>query len=364
MKPVNKRIRELGPNVALAFASILMLLLGSEALLKLVVPVVYRPQVTRVHPVLGWTHAPSASVTGELEGSTLRVSYNQHGYRIPEHTFDNPDGRQRVVILGDSYVDGAEVDDRDVHTVLLQQRMPDAEVINAGVYGYSTAQALITLEEVGLRYGPDLVVLLTVENDFFDNTRNFAYFGPAPRFRLDADSLILEPATGTLAMETFRATNLPVPWVMPYLHRHSTVYYLLNHHIYQRIIGTRIEAIMASQVNAVSPDDRVELYRRIVVRMARTAERAGADFVVFFAYLRGEVRRNDASPRAELARRLTDDGVAVVDLFDELREAELSSPASLWYELDSHWNPLGHRTAAELMRPRIEEILARRRTLP
>ena len=46
------------------------------------------------------------------------------------------------------------------------------EVLNLGVGGYGTAQQLLTLEEDGLRYRPDLVVLgFFLGNDVQNNSR-------------------------------------------------------------------------------------------------------------------------------------------------------------------------------------------------
>jgi len=129
----------------LVLGSLLLLVGITEISLQFVVPILYRPRVTRVDPVLGWYHNPSVSVAGELEGYAFRVSYNAHGYRVPEHSLTNKSGRPRVVILGDSFVEGSEVDDRDVFTYHLQQDMPGVEFINLGVYGYSTAQELCFL---------------------------------------------------------------------------------------------------------------------------------------------------------------------------------------------------------------------------
>ena len=64
-----------------------------------------------------------------LEGHQYQLSYNRHGYRPPEHTYDNLEGTFRIVVLGDSFTDGSEVGDEETFTWKLQQRLEGAEVI-------------------------------------------------------------------------------------------------------------------------------------------------------------------------------------------------------------------------------------------
>src|SRR5690606_23412702 len=59
-----------------------------------------------------------------------------------------------------------------------------AEVLNAGVSGFSTAEALVYLENEGWRYSPDVVVLGFFANDFEDNVK-------ADLFRLAADGSLV-----------------------------------------------------------------------------------------------------------------------------------------------------------------------------
>jgi len=47
----------------------------------------------------------------------------------------------------------------------------EAEVINAGVSGFITAEKLVFLENEGIKYKPDVVVLGFFANDYEDNIR-------------------------------------------------------------------------------------------------------------------------------------------------------------------------------------------------
>ena len=49
--------------------------------------------------------------------------------------------------------------------------------------------------------------------------------------------------------------------------------------------------------------------------------------------------------------------IGVVDPRDELRRAE-ETRAPAYYVHDAHWNGVGNRTAAEVLRPAVREVLA------
>ena len=215
----------------------------------------------------------------------------------------------------------------------------------------------MTLETVASRYDPDLVVLVTITNDLTDNTLNFSSFGRRPRYVMDGDSLVFESTDSPAAMETFRRTNPPAPF-QSWMHRRSMLYYLFNRFIYQRLVAEQLTEELAGQINALTEEEREELYRRLVIRMDRAAEEIGAELVVVFAHLRGEAMEREESYFADLTETLTRDGIDVVDLYEPLRAAEEAADASIWYRTDMHWNDAGHRVVADLLQAIIEERLS------
>ncbi|OPZ68167.1 MAG: hypothetical protein BWY82_02617 [Verrucomicrobia bacterium ADurb.Bin474] len=113
------------------------------------------------------------------------VFTNRDGFRDVERPESKPEGFYRVLVVGDSFVWGAYgVDSSHTFTALAEQslnRNPDSggrkfEVINAGVVGWGTDNALAFLKSRWDRYQPDAVVIaFCVANDFFDNMRSGEY---------------------------------------------------------------------------------------------------------------------------------------------------------------------------------------------
>ena len=101
---------------------------------------------------------------------------NSQGFRnFQDFAHEKPPGKLRVLSLGDSHTQGYEVRQEHTYSAVLERYLRvngiDAEVINTGVSGFSTAEALVLLENEGVKYEPDVVVLGFFGNDLEDNLK-------------------------------------------------------------------------------------------------------------------------------------------------------------------------------------------------
>ncbi len=112
-------------------------------------------------------------------------STNAHGQRDIERTLEKKRGVRRIILVGDSVVEGEglrEID--DTISRQLERLYPDGtvEVLNFGVSGYCTRAEVELLEVKGLQFEPDVVILVFVENDFDNfNTQLFQLDAAAER---------------------------------------------------------------------------------------------------------------------------------------------------------------------------------------
>ncbi len=92
-----------------------------------------------------------------------------------EFPYAKPAGTLRVLSLGDSHTQGYEVRQDATFSAVLERYLRHhgvrAEVLNAGVSGFSNAEELAYLENEGYKYHPDVVVLGFYANDFEDNLK-------------------------------------------------------------------------------------------------------------------------------------------------------------------------------------------------
>lgn len=123
-------------------------------------------RVVEYDPLLGWRHKRNASY--ELITSEYRVTlrYDANGMRGSNKPHAKPQNVSRIVVLGDSFVDGYTVQVQDLVTEVLQGSLgPQFDVINLGVVGYSIDQEFLLLEQEGWKYQTDLVILAFFFND-------------------------------------------------------------------------------------------------------------------------------------------------------------------------------------------------------
>jgi len=161
-------------NTFLLLVSTAVTLVGAEIGLRLVNPwgmelfslLPYHMQGMVDHPQLGYVHP--RSVTYQLGDN--RVSLNSHGHRDDEMPVEKPTGERRILVLGDSVTFGWGVDQgqdfpAQLEALLRQQTGTSWQVINAGVNGYNSEQEAIYFATEGIRFQPDVVLLVYVGND-------------------------------------------------------------------------------------------------------------------------------------------------------------------------------------------------------
>jgi hypothetical protein len=119
---------------------------------------------------VGWTFTPGLTVTlrscgAETMPGQVPVTINQRGLADLERPYAKGAGEVRVILLGNQLADGltAERDDRlanRLSNMADRRRGARLAVINAAIEGYATGDELRWLREEGIRYSPDVVVLI------------------------------------------------------------------------------------------------------------------------------------------------------------------------------------------------------------
>lgn len=101
---------------------------------------------------------------------------NAHGLRDRERSLEKPPGARRILLLGDSVVEGHGLAETDTISRQWEALYADGktEVLNFGVSAYCTLAEIELLARKGLAFEPDVVVVLFVENDF-DNFNREAF---------------------------------------------------------------------------------------------------------------------------------------------------------------------------------------------
>ncbi len=125
-------------------------------------------------PELGWVKRPNVSVHRSTREFDVTFQMNEQGLRDdPMPSPAKPAGKLRVLMLGDSFVQGYTVERDDLFVDILerwwQSEGRDVDVVNAGTEGYSTDQEALWLAGRGRAFQPDVVLLFPYANDLYWN---------------------------------------------------------------------------------------------------------------------------------------------------------------------------------------------------
>lgn len=368
-------------------------------------------------PVLGWRKIPGKEGWLEKKGE-YRVfeKINSKGLRGPEYPYKKPAGEFRILVLGDSFVEGYFISLED----LFLQRLEDAlnargdgrryRVINGGTGAYSTDQELLFFQNEGRKYEPDMVLLVVCYNDIWYNTQDRysssrdSWFKPL--FRLDGDRLVL--------------TNVPLPRAKPapvrserkltvkqWLNNNSIIYHFVRKKL-KRIswlndaaiwmglaqddarsetFDRKADGLETASVpshlrvfqNPSSPqmEKAWEITESLLSELKQQVETAGARLMVLYAPIKGRIQHDARAeamkreygladldkPGKDLALLCKKLSLPYIDPTDRLRDEMKRTGERQYYERDGHWNVRGNETVAKVLFEYIESnILGDRKT--
>jgi hypothetical protein len=208
---------------------------------------------------------PNTTFRHRSRGASWKFVTNSKGFRSEvEHSYDKPDGLLRVICLGDSNTQGFECrQDRTYSSVIqrfLQARGIPADVINTGVSGFSTAEELVFLENEGIRYHPDVIVLGFFANDLDDNVK-------ADLFRLEEGELVTNSFIHAPATRILKHINNVPP--LRWLSQHSYLYSVLFNRAWdfakRRLLEKKTQSIVTEYAaKQADKDEMLAGYKQVL----------------------------------------------------------------------------------------------------
>jgi hypothetical protein len=254
-----------------------------------------------------------------------------------------------VLVLGDSIAFGLRVDDAQSFAGQLSQKQ--VETLNLAVQGFGPDQSLLRLEQEGLAWRPDLVVMaICLDNDFVDVMLPvFLYDGEhrKPFFRLEQDQLVLHNRHLRLSLRqrlgvglvrnSIAARWLLSPVLVPPVKKAKSWH------------ERKREALR-------KPRDNRALTARLLSRMRDDAAGQGARLLVLLFPSRDSWESNRWSRSLLEAPQLA--GVEVVEMAREYQRRGLGYD-DVAFDGIGHLTPLGHRVAAELIAEKLPAVQLR-----
>ncbi|HUR29093.1 MAG TPA: hypothetical protein VM509_12965, partial [Planctomycetota bacterium] len=245
-------------------------------------------------PELGWTIGPNGESNGG--GSELLYRSNAQGIRAdPSRTYADavPVGKVRIVTVGDSFTHGDEVENQDTWQRRLEEGRPDLEVLNLGVPGYGTDQALLRWRRDGSRFQSQFVILGIWPENMCRNLGCFRYYlVPTESFACKPRMLVEDGALRVINSPVLQGEALAATLAEPESHP------LLANDFWYRARETRPKAFQSVRVFRVAESVLSALERkRERMRLYTGANPKGIDITVAIArQFADDVRAAGATP--------------------------------------------------------------------
>ncbi|HWA38990.1 MAG TPA: GDSL-type esterase/lipase family protein [Burkholderiales bacterium] len=346
----------------------LALLLGTLAVAFLVGEVVVRATFAKDNVLFPRYHTDYAYGKYTLRGVRPNAEFrhtsadgswtfvtNSRGFRnARDIPYEKPEGTVRILALGDSHTQGYEVRQDFTFAAVAERtlgaRLAPAEAINAGVSGWSTAEALAFLENEGVKYRPDVVVLGFYGNDFQDNFKA-GLFALGPDGRLEERKHAHIPG---VRIQNALFSLAPVRWLSENSYFYSLFFNAVWEH-FKALAAKAARRTIATEYAVASPKGvspaELDLATALVLRMHAFCRENGMRLIVADIPRRPAAHRFTPSIPDAMAERLKAAGVELIEA------AALLGPYEGAAELHV---PNGHQHISEFTHTLIGVEIARR----
>lgn len=307
-----------------------------------------------------------------------RFRSNSLGFNDREHERAKPDGRMRVLLLGDSVVEAVQVRPEQHLGRLVEERAAregrDVEVIAMGISGQGESHQLANYLALGRALQPDVVASFFCANDLWNNVAPEPGNGGRPIYLWNGDGELVSSLAG----------RAEIPPSAAELESHARRSHRGGLRVLARLVrmGARLlgadaetrRAARAAALYELPPDeaqraspggppgvrlDQQVMFERLVAKLAdEVVEKDGRRLLAVITS--GNLRYEpDARYRAMLdwvKAVYAREGAEVLDLETRLRARVAREQRYPSWERDAHWNAVGHSWVADLL---YEELAPR-----
>lgn len=300
----------------------------------------------------GIWHRPESSYRHKKRCFDIIYYANSYGARDRERSKAS-EGKERVVVLGDSFVEGYGVESESRLTDLLELHT-GLEHLNFGTAGnFGPTQYSLLYKTLARRFEHERVLIgFLPENDFMDDDYEFGHKAYATQYRpyLSGEhpdyQLIyfvekLEDSGRRSATDVWNVANLIRFYLSEYTYTYNVIQY--------------ISGILSYKGESYSGyfDYKPKQLRKAQYSLLQIKREAGGKPVTIVSIpVRADLERYGKEGEAPLSREMAvfsrENGFQFIDLLP-LMYKHSKDTRDYYLRCDGHWSPYGHEVAAELL---------------
>ena len=317
---------------------LMFLAVACELLLRMFAPQLLVPRYVTDSGFGIRVHWPNISIHHTTPDYRVNIRTNSMGIRADqEFTCDKPEGVFRIIVLGDSFTFGYGVEVEQTYGAALERILVEqgtsAEVINLGVSGAGTAEELIMLNNVGLRFDPDLVVVGYYSNDVTNDMLSKLY-------TLDDQGQLVRDHESYLPAMKVR-DFLYSFGIYRFLAERSHLLCFLRYEL-SEAIQKSVKKEIRENISPSHESKKGQLTAALLDEIKRTSEENDATFCLLDIPSSNNV---SSLPREYLTLVKEEDIMDLRPVFEQ----EMVTQKLYYAKSDGHWTPAGHAIAAELL---------------
>lgn len=384
MPKVSSKVKSL----ILSLAAVFLALLSAEGVLRLMagrLGLEGQKAFYEQNPILGWRHVAGKKGIFRTDEYAIEESFNSKGVRGPEYPYKKDLQEFRILVLGDSFAEGYSVSFENLFSELLKAKLNQNskkfyQVINLGTAGYSTDQELLLFENEGMKYGPDLTVILFYENDVWFNAQPHYWRGRKPYFLLKEGKLSLVHLAASRESESVNFQNIGgsiKSWIKGfYLYNFSNRALENSPFLYRLALKTNLKKVPEEfrvWKKHLDADFREawNLTEALLLRLKDSTRKAGSRLLVFYVptqasiyqdiwqdtKLKYNISDEDWSPETtvlQLAAICKKNNIPFINPKENFLQKQKSEDLQkkgnrLYFRRDGHWNDDGHQLVADIL---------------
>jgi hypothetical protein len=281
-------------------------------------------------PILGYTHIPGRftvtlgddySFTATHLPTTLRITH-------PPRAGESADPRPEIWIFGCSYTYGWSLNDEETYAWLVQQSLPDFEIVNFGVNGYAQIHAFLQIRRA-LEKRPRPAVAVVTYAGFHDGRNTFSRGWRKALSTWNKLGPLVQPYARLGAEGRLRVAYGSVEFAAMPLIRVSA----LAHYIELKIEEFEVRRLRSHAVTET-----------LLLEIASLARANGVPLVI--------AGISEDPPTKNVLRFAEENGIPWVDM-----STDLSAPGFRNLPIDTHPSALAHREFARKLTGYLETFL-------
>ena len=371
-----KYIKIVGVNIAIFIALLVLVEFMGQAIARIY------PSYDVLHlqpdKELGWKLAPNhrfpwAGSHWYAADFSVEIETNPLGFRDVERDFSKLAKVKRVALLGDSFIEAAQVPFEKTAAQVLERglnalteddsNISKWEVLNFGVSNFGLGQFLLSWEEYARHFNPDYVAVLVAQLHMvrtvtgekagaFVETEN-KRLSIRPTFRLDVDTLVREPAKDYSKFVKLQEDLIETEFSGQRVRRKKPG--LITFH-YAKTLRNRFWPQRAT-IPETRETNILAINLKIIEELDRQAKRIGSRVVVLDA---SQYFGDGENISIALRETCTKNSLGYIPLYCDFLKANMEGTSTRWAH-DAHFNEAGNQILAGALHRWISQDLNKRK---